>query len=97
MVTLQLLGLTNPQIRKIVCIQGFFITLIGLILGSIIGVVIAYLIQVESNILLGRAISFRIYWWMIVGVIPSGLITILTTIRVSISRYGSFNSPKYQL
>jgi putative ABC transport system permease protein len=75
---LRAMGLQRRQLRRLVLADALMIAVVSLVPGTVIGLVLAYLLNLVSHDLLGQAVAFRINAGLIGGCL--GVATVITVI-----------------
>ncbi len=83
---LRVVAMTRSQIRKMIMAQAIMMGLIALIPGIVVGLVIAYLINISTLPVTGHAIEFVFRPWLIVGAFGLESIIILLAALVPAER-----------
>ena len=63
---LRVVAMTRRQVRKMILAQAFIMGVIGVVPGILIGLWIAFVINLSTQQATGRAIEFGIYPWLVV-------------------------------
>ena len=63
---LRVVAMTRQQVRKMILAQAFFMGVIGVVPGVLIGLWIALILNLSTQQATGRAIEFGLYPWLIV-------------------------------
>jgi putative ABC transport system permease protein len=69
--------MTRRQVRKVVVSQAAIIGVIGLVLGILFGVTLAYLVSRSTMTLLGYLVPFIVHPIFLTGCLDIGLVLVL--------------------
>jgi putative ABC transport system permease protein len=64
---LRVIGMTRPQMRKMIFCESLLLGILGTLLGTLAGLTTAWIIHLCNEPLLGHAIPFTLHTWLLVA------------------------------
>ncbi len=62
---LRIIGMTRNQVRKLIFCESFLLGVLGTLLGTLAGLITAWVIHLCNEPLIGQAVPFSLHYWLL--------------------------------